>query len=786
MASLGFFTPWKRSSLFFLLIVFLPTFSPAGNMIHMLQEPQAQLASIQDKSPIQGQLLGLQMGRALQTVEMPPATSASDLAEGRHFEGPLPEALSQSMRPKGAYVQELENVMLPDAFGQVRRWMHPRNGLPEQFGNTPFFQAFRKSWIRSKFGGPTLDGRRYVWLGVRLETTAGEFAGVPGALVNPAQPLATENSGREDAGRRLLFDMDGRVLASWPEDGTRRMEEIPLFRLHGRKLLDGGGAWAFESTRSAVSAFQIPLFSFRMGAACDKGRALAPRWKNLAVGGTTLGLLALFGLGALLFLWRQWRRRAKAEEALRRSEAACRTLVENFPEGIVGRFGTDLRATLAGGAALAYLGIRPEEILGKRPEEWLPQNLGERLGDCFQMALRGKTGRMEGRLNQRHFEIRTFPLRPQGADVGGGLFVWLDITKRKQADMEIMQAKEGAEVADRAKSEFLANLSHELRTPMNAVLNFAWLGMRRGEALETQQIIDYFREIYENGGRLMVFLNDLLDLSSLAADRHRPSQARCDPRQEAENAAAEISRTTAARNIEIHIDRDAEVSQVAADPVRMEQMFRHLLTNAVTFSPPDARIWVDFADVPLEENGKGPPAVEIRITDQGPGIPEGEREAVFEKFTQGSRTRSGAGGAGLGLALCRAIVRLHGGRIWVEDSPHGPGSRFRCRLPRAESAETASTPRLPRAREKSVPVVPAVPAKPIVPPPSDVLNGLYRLALIGDIFSLRDEIDRLETDNPGLGPFLEPLREMSNGFQLEEIQNFLLRFLEENHGIAAG
>lgn len=786
MALPRFFPPRKRSNLFFFLIVLLLAFSLAVNGVHLLQERRALLASIREKSQMQAQLLGLQIGRGLQAVEMLLATSASDLAEGNHLEGPLPETVAQSIHLKGAYVQELDNVMMLDANGRVRYWMHPRNGLPGQFGNTPLFQTFHESWIRTRVGGIWLEGRRYVWLGLRLETPDGEFAGVLAALVNLSQPLVLGNTGREDADRRLLFDTEGGVLAGWPEAGTGRVEEEPLFRPHGQELLSGGGTWTFESARSIVSVFQVPLFSLRMGVAYDKSRALAPWWKNLAIGGTTLALLALFGLGALLSLWRQWQRRAAAEEALRRSETAYRTLVENFPEGIVGRFGPDLRGTLVGGTALASLGLRSEKILNRRPEEWLPQNLGRQLSDCFQMALRGKTGRMEGRLNRRHFEIRTFPLRPKGADVGGGLFVWLDITKRKQAEMEIIQAKEGAEVADRAKSEFLANLSHELRTPMNAVLNFAWLGMNRGEGLETGQMVEYFREIHENGGQLMVFLNDLLDLSSLAADRHQLSQARCDPREEAENAAAEISKAAAARNIEIHIDRETPLPEVAADPVRMEQVFRHLLNNAVTFSPPNAAVWVDFAEAPLGENREGPGAVEIRITDQGPGIPEGEREAVFEKFTQSSRTRSGAGGAGLGLALCRAIVRLHGGRIWVEDSPLGPGSQFRCRLPRAKSAGTASRPQPARPKAESAPPPPPAPGGPIVPPPSEVLNGLYRMALIGDIFSLRDEIDRLETENSALGPFAVRVREMIHGFQLEEIQNFLLGFLEEDHGIAAG
>jgi PAS domain S-box-containing protein len=780
------FLPWKRFNLFISLIVLLLAFSLGINAVHMLGERQALLASIREKSQIQAQLLGLQIGRALQTVEMLLATSAGDLSEGGHFDGPVSEAVARSIHLKGAYVQELENVVLLDVLGRVRYWMRPPNGLPGQFGNSPFFDAFRQSWVRSRVGSLKVEGRRYVWLGLRLETANGEFAGVLAALVNLTQPLVLSNTAKEDDDRRLLFDMDGTVLASWPEIETDRAEAAPLFRSHGPNLLHAGGTWTFESDRSVVSFFQVPLFSLRMGVAYDKKRALAPWWKNVAIGGTTLGMLALFGLGALVSLWRQWQRRAEAEEALRRSETAYRTLVEHFPEGIVGRFGPDLRGTLAGGTALASLGFRPEEILGRRPEEWLPGDLGREVANRSHAALRGKISRMEGRLNGRHFEIRTFPLRPKGADAGGGLFVWQDVTKRKRAEMEIIQAKEAAEAADRAKSEFLANISHELRTPMNAVLNFAWLGMRGGEEMEIEQILDYFREIHENGGQLMVFLNDLLDLSSLAADRHQLSRARCDPREEAENAAAEISRAAADRNIEIHIDGGAPVPNVAADPVRMEQVFRHLLNNAVTFSPPHGKVWVDFAEAPLEDNGNEPDAVEIRITDQGPGIPEGEREAVFEKFTQSSRTRSGAGGAGLGLALCRAIVRLHGGRIWVEDSPRGPGSQFRCRLPRAKSNGTASTTRPARAKIESAPPPPPAPDQAIVPPPSGALSGLYRMALIGDIFSLRDEIDRLERENHRLGPFAERVREMVHGFQLEEIQNFLRGFLEEDHGIAAG
>jgi signal transduction histidine kinase len=435
---------------------------------------------------------------------------------------------------------------------------------------------------------------------------------------------------------------------------------------------------------------------------------------------------------------------------------------------------------------LKAIGLRREDILDRTPGEWLPDELGATLAAHYQMALQGHPGRMEGALNDRYFEIRVFPLRYEVGDVGAGMFVLQDITGQKRAEMEILRAKEAAEAADRAKSEFMANISHELRTPMHAVLNFAWLGITRRKTLTIEQVTAYFREIHENGGKLMVFINDLIDLSSLAADRFQLGETRCDLAEEAETALVEVAEEARAKNIEIQIHPDPSIPEAAADATRIQQVIRHLLANAVAFSPRNANVQVHFASASPQGDGEEKDGVEIRITDQGPGVPEAERETIFEKFTRSSRTRSGAGGAGLGLALCRAIVKLHGGRIWVEDAPNGAGSTFRCRLPPARTP--SGEPVAVRRRVRSVPSGPASPPilGPMTPPPPETLEALYHLALIGDIFTLQEQVDQLESQNSHYRPFAERLREMSHGFQLEEIQIFLMRFLEDHHGTDAG
>ena len=247
---------------------------------------------------------------------------------------------------------------------------------------------------------------------------------------------------------------------------------------------------------------------------------------------------------------------------------------------------------------------------------------------------------------------------------------------------ELLQAKEAAEAANAAKSEFIANISHELRTPMHAILSFAALGREGVERQPPEKLAGYFERIEQSGRRLALLLNDLFDLAELESRR---MELRLEPRPLwplVEQALSLLEGRIDERRLRLTTTPPAEAVTVRCDPGRILQVIHNLLDNAATFSPQGGEIELALSapSSPDEEA-----FARLTITDQGPGIPEAERELIFEAFSQSSATKTGAGGTGLGLAICREIVERHGGRIVAENRPGG-GARFTLLLPRHHDA----------------------------------------------------------------------------------------------------
>lgn len=232
-----------------------------------------------------------------------------------------------------------------------------------------------------------------------------------------------------------------------------------------------------------------------------------------------------------------------------------------------------------------------------------------------------------------------------------------------QQTASMMSAKEAAERANEAKTVFLANMSHELRSPMHAVLSYARLGEDKIDKVDKVKVRDYFSRIRVSGERLLVLLNDLLDLSKLEARRMVLDLQPCLLSRICEDVAHEVEGLCAARKLTLVFDHDAEEPYIVGDPVRMAQVVRNLVSNAIKFSPDGGQITLSVSRGEMMDGKTLLGSVRLTVMDQGPGIPADELESVFDKFAQSSKTRTGAGGTGLGLAICREIVAAHGGRI---------------------------------------------------------------------------------------------------------------------------
>jgi signal transduction histidine kinase len=241
----------------------------------------------------------------------------------------------------------------------------------------------------------------------------------------------------------------------------------------------------------------------------------------------------------------------------------------------------------------------------------------------------------------------------------------------EQRTAELKIAKEQAEEASQAKSEFLANISHELRTPMHAILSFAAFGAKKVASAPPPRLLDYFEKIRLAGGRLLVLLNDLLDLAKFEAGRMVMNFAPARFDLLVRSAADELRSLSHERGIRTFCTGEG-AGDVVLDSARFLQVLRNLLHNAIKFSPDGAAVQLRY--------GRRDSVVWVVVEDEGIGVPSDELEQVFDKFVQSRKTKTGAGGTGLGLAICRQIVDAHHGRVWAEPERR-VGAAFHVEIP---------------------------------------------------------------------------------------------------------
>jgi signal transduction histidine kinase len=232
------------------------------------------------------------------------------------------------------------------------------------------------------------------------------------------------------------------------------------------------------------------------------------------------------------------------------------------------------------------------------------------------------------------------------------------------------------EAASKHKSEFLANMSHELRTPLNAIIGFSQVLRERmfGELNAKQE--EYLDDILSSAYHLLSLINDVLDLSKVEAGQVELEVAPFSLREALESGVVMVRERATLDGVRVAYSADPEVDLVDGDERRIRQVIFNLLSNAVKFTPAGGAVDVSAAQV----NGE----VRVSVADTGPGLAPQDHDRIFEEFQQTELGLEQHEGTGLGLALSKRLVELHGGRIWVESEP-GEGSTFVFTLP-AKSA----------------------------------------------------------------------------------------------------
>ena len=249
------------------------------------------------------------------------------------------------------------------------------------------------------------------------------------------------------------------------------------------------------------------------------------------------------------------------------------------------------------------------------------------------------------------------------------------------------------ETASRAKSDFLANMSHELRTPLNAIIGFSEVLQEQMFGPLNDKQAEYLGDIVTSGRHLLLLINDTLDLSKIEAGKMELELATFSLPAVLEDGVTMVRERAVRHGIECSVDAGPDLDDVEADERKVKQVVFNLLSNAVKFTPDRGRVEVRARRV-------GDRA-EVAVADTGVGIDPADQDRIFQEFQQAGQQE----GSGLGLALARSLVALHGGRLWV-DSEHGSGSTFTFTLPVRQTAESEAAepePVLSKAEQAPVP-----------------------------------------------------------------------------------
>ena len=322
-------------------------------------------------------------------------------------------------------------------------------------------------------------------------------------------------------------------------------------------------------------------------------------------------------------------------------------------------------------AAERMLGYTAEEMIGRSIRCIIPPDRQGEEDEVLSRIRRGESiehyetvrMRKDGRFVDVSLSVS--PVRAPDGRVIGASKIARDITEQKRVLREL-------EAANRSKEEFLANLSHELRTPLNAILGYARILRTPGIDPETQQRA---AEVIErNGIMLSKLVSDVLDISRIAAGKTRLNRRKSDIVAVLDAALDVIRPAADAKGVELERDIPVDKAFVIVDPDRIQQVMWNLLTNAIKFTPRGGCITVRLRVNPGE--------LVVSVIDTGVGIERSVLPHVFQRFRQGELgTSREQGGLGLGLALVRHFVELHGGRVTASSDGPGHGATFVVMLP---------------------------------------------------------------------------------------------------------
>ncbi|MBD2034630.1 PAS domain S-box protein [Leptolyngbya sp. FACHB-321] len=390
--------------------------------------------------------------------------------------------------------------------------------------------------------------------------------------------------------------------------------------------------------------------------------------------------------------------RKQVETALYQSEERFR-LSTYAVDGVVYDWDLETHQVYRSEGLYRLIGIHPEDVPAAR-EWWAERIHPEDLAHIHAVitpVFESDSDRYEFEYRVRHRDghwlnvwDRGYLIRNQQGQVKRVVGSTTDITSRKQAEQEREHllnrerlAREEAEAANRIKDEFLAVLSHELRSPLNPILG--WSKMLRAGNLDTTQTERALETIERNAKLQTQLIEDLLDVSRILQGKLNLNMVPVDLVSSIEAALETVRLAAEAKSIQVQTMLDPSAAHVLGDAARLQQVIWNLLSNAVKFTPEEGQIEVrlSLVTVPQANNsGRQTTYAQVQVADTGKGIAPDFLPYVFEYFRQeDGRTTRKFGGLGLGLAIVRHLVELHGGTVQVASPGEGQGATFTVRLP---------------------------------------------------------------------------------------------------------
>jgi len=393
----------------------------------------------------------------------------------------------------------------------------------------------------------------------------------------------------------------------------------------------------------------------------------------------TLHAFTLTGENLMIAIVKDNTPERKSEAALRETERLYQTVVEAANDRIA-LLQVNGKPLLMNSPYYEALGYSKEEFLRFDQYELIHPDDIERMKEESELLLKEGYSSPEYRIKHKdgHFldmSSKLVLVKGQEDEPDLVLFITRDITERNRTIKELEVAKEHAVESDKLKSAFLANMSHEIRTPMNSIIGFSNLLNQSGLEEHLREL--YVHRIITNSELLLTLISDIIDLAKIESDqlsiiygRIKVSELIRDMEQYAHDEVTRLKKD----KIEIVISIEQEDRELETDVIRMAQVMKNLINNAIKFTQKGK---VEIGCI----NGESDQSLRFYVKDTGIGISEEHFELIFDQFRQvdGSNTRK-FGGTGLGLAISKNLVHMMGGSIWVESEP-GHGACFQVEHP---------------------------------------------------------------------------------------------------------